>query len=450
MKFKQPERDKIPMTPGVSKGEKLKLILMSIALVVVGVSLWYSVQAADGYRSEEMGDLPAAESEAPQEVAFRPDVDKAALDALVADAEGADRVMLELDAVTETLRSARQMTAYSYEVVEAPELNAARGAEIVADPSAFRGEPFFARGWIDSLEERRQGPGSETQYLGRLQLEDDSYAYFLTVKKPEGSVLGEFARVDGLFLKMFSDESPEERGKWLDGPLLVGRELRRSYADFGAVTEVDERLMIDIVDDDVSGISGLPFQPLWHLMAYARDVQPDSVDWEAAPLLDKAMLEEVRSDGGAFRCEPFRIPVSRLQSITIKQAKENPARIERYTEGWIGNALWKNVIHYVGPFEYDQAELSQLVTARGFFLKNYAYEPSVGGVNVAPVFVLTDIERFHADEDPMFSYMGYVIAASAVGLLIFLSFLLTRDKRSSRELQSRLTQRRRARREATA
>jgi hypothetical protein len=44
--------------------------------------------------------------------------------------------------------------------------------------------------------------------------------------------------------------------------------------------------------------------------------------------------------------------------------------------------------------------------------------------------------------------MAYIIGASAVALLVFLSFLLSKDKRSSKALQSRLTQRRRARRGA--
>ncbi len=453
VKFKITEGSR-PAQLGVSRGEKVKLLLMAGGILVVGGIILYSLSYSRQKRSEAPGDIPVLADEIPEERPFVPAIDAARVESLVRDAESADRVMLEGEALDELFRYARQMTAGSYRALEAPELDAERIQEIVGAPADHRAEPFFARGWIDSLRTRRQGPAGETQHIGRMVLEDESVAYFATLRMPEDRTVGSYARLDGLFLKVYSEES-RQSGEWLEGPLLVGANLVPSWPDEGTVRQLDPNKLVYLTDDSVDGgITRLPFEATWHVMGYARDLDPDEVDWEEAPLLNKAALEDLLAYGvDEYRLKPYRIPVSRLQSVTVKQAGENPARLDKITEGWIGNTTWHNVIYYRGPFEAGHlrgGRDADLVTARGFFLKNLAYEPRDGGMHLAPAFVLTEMDRFVPPDSGAFNHMVWGIAIASVGLLLFFSFLLSRDKRSAMALQERLVARRRARREATA
>jgi hypothetical protein len=453
VKFNQPTGKGIDLTPGVRRSEKLKLGLLAAGVLFVGALVLYSMFAAGNLAQEEAGALPSEQVQIPEEVAYRPEVDVARLESLVRDAAGPDRVMLEPEATLELMRSARQMTASSYRdpSIGARELDAATIERVLADPSAERGEPFFARGWIESIEERRAPSGKETRFLGRLTLEDGATAFFLVGEKPESTIFGDFVRVNGLFLKHFSDEDPEAPGTWKDGPLLVGRAMHRSYPSFGAVAELDPYELTGVTDDDIhTGFSGLPFDALWYLLAYAHGSGADAIDWSAAPELRRDQLQDVLNDPDQHRFQPVRIPVSSLMQVTVKRAEENPARLEHFTEGFIGNTTWKSVARFVAPGAHDELELKDLVTARGFFFKNVAYEPRDGGLHVAPMFVLSDLEFYERPSSAAIRNMGYVIGASALVLLVFLSFLLTRDKRSSQQLQERLLRRRRARRGATA
>jgi len=452
VKFQQPGGDKTKLSPGIRKSEKVKLIAMSGGAVLVFVAVLVSISQGRRARNQENGDLPAVEN-TPVEVAFRPEVDTELLEAVVRDAEGPDRVMLEPDAVRELMSAARQMPSSSYDdpTIGARELDAAVIDELAASPDPLRGEPFYVRGWIETIEERGAPGDGGKRFLGRLTLEDRSTAYFLVAEKPESMIFGDFTRVNGLFLKNFSDEDPENRGTWLDGPLLVGRELIRSYPSFGTVTELEPNEVAGITDDDLAGgISGIPFDALWHTLAYARDMEPGTIDWESAPLMTQAKLKELLDDPPAHRFEPYRIPISELMQLTVKRAGENPARIESYTEGWIGNMYWKGGLKFIAPVPHPELRLRDFVTARGLFFKNYAYEPLDGGMNVAPIFVLTDLEYYERPAGTALVHLGWVIGISSVGLLIFLSFLLSRDRRSANALQERLVQRRRSRRSVTA
>ena len=264
-------------------------------------------------------------------------------------------------------------------------------------------------------------------------------------------------RVDGLFLKLFSDEDQELSGRWIEGPLLVGPRAIRSYPAFGRVDELNAAVLAGAQDAVLVPPEGAeprivrdtPFEPLWHLMAFARDGgAPESAafDWAAAPELDQILLDELVEDGERWRGQPIRIPMSRIQDARVKRAGENPARIDEYTEGWIGNTTWKNVLHFKAPFADYDLRLRDYAYGRGFFLHNFAYESAGKGLRVAPVFVLSSITRHDAEPDPLWSAMAYVLVGLAIVLLIALGHLIARDKRKAMALQQEMARRRQARR----
>lgn len=452
MKFAQPDgRHPTPASGTFSRNEKIKLGAMLLGVVLVLALILYGFSERDRRREEAQAELPSAPIAELEETAYVPDIDPARIDALVHDDLPEDRVLFESEAVDVALEYARRMTRASYEeILAADELDAAGIATLNEDPGAHRGTPFIVRGWIDSIRSRRLGPTADEQFVGRLILEDDSIAYFATLKKPERIIVGDFVRLDGLFVKLYSEESEENKGLWIEGPLIAGAQLETSFPSFGTVTELDPHMVAHVEDDSVErGIQKLPFNALWHVMAYARDVPEDAIDWDEVPELGRDLIGDLVKDGQPYRCQPFRFPVSSLQAKTILSGGENPARISAYTEGWIGNGTWRDVIHFKSPHAYPElTERVDLVEARGFFFKNLAYEPKSGGVHLAPVFIVHSMNEFVPGDEAGLHYFGYAIAALTVGLLVLFSLLLTKDRRRADQLQERLVQRRRARRGA--
>ncbi len=383
-----------------------------------------------------------------------PEVDPAALDALVADDRPEDRVLLEGAAIDALAPTARNLTPLHIVALAPTELNQGAIVELDARRHEARGEAFIARGYLADMTKRQRGSDYRNEYIGRLILEDESSVYFLVYANPEELLIGDFARVDGLFLKMWSDEDPDDPGNWVEGPLLSAPKLHRSYADLGQVTELDPRIAVQIADDVLMTEDGspgrwrgVPQEGLWHLMAYARDIPEDAIDWDDVPLLTNAALERVSADGPGHRFQPFKFPISRLQGIRTRTGVENAARVDSFTTGWIGNTTWKNVVHFQMPKPLDGLTHSDHVTGRGFFLSNFAYQ-SVSGMRMSPVFVLQSLD-LHDPEIPFaYRYLAPGLVAVIFVLVGLFIVVLRRDGARAEELQRDLVRRRQQRRRA--
>jgi hypothetical protein len=445
-----------PLAPTDVKSEKRRILLMTVALILILGAFGMSWLQSQKYRNAPDPSLPAFEDEIVESVAL-PEIDVAGVEAAVRDAEEVDRVVLERDALETIGRSVRLLTRRHYEAMEPAELDADTRAAVIADPAAHRAQPFVARGRIDALRSRT-APSGAVEHIGRLELEGGGAVYFLTSEVEEVLTDQAWLRIDGLFLKVFRDEDPEAPGTWIEGPLIVGREARRSYAPVLRVEELDPDILAYVGDDrltsgnQVDPVSyEMPFEALWHAMTYARDLPADAVDWDAAPELDRGTLLEIVQNGEPFRMQPFRFPVSRLQDARVKRAVENPARLAAYTEGWIGHAAWKNVVHFVAPFENRDLQMRDYVRdTRGFFFRNFVYSSEGRGLQVAPMFVLVSAEKFQPEADPLFTYVGYAIAGIAVFLIGMFAVLLKRDRKRAAHLQEEIVRRRRMRRERRA
>ncbi len=444
---------KVPQSKakGLDKGDKRKLFFMALGLVMVIIALAYSSFRGDKYEQAELDEFPLEGIEMVEQVDL-PRLDGAAFDALVTDAAELDRVVLEGEAIDAILPTARTLTPRHYEAMGARELDAALIESIDANPSAHRLEPFTARGFIDSIRTRRRGDSNDVEHIGRLLLDDASIVYFLVLDAPESAG---YVRVDGLFMKVHSDEDDLKPGEWNEGPLLVGHKAVRSYRSLGEVTEPHWGLYRSVTDaqlippdgGDPRVVRETPFEPFWHMMAYARDQAPDAIDWDAAPELDDALMKQLLDDPETWRGQPIRIPISRVQDGRVVAAGENPARVERYTQGWLGNWNWPNVVRFRYPHAVSNIRLRDYVYGKGFFLHDFAYESKGRGLRVAPLIVLTDMTRFETTADPIFNRLGMIFGALVIGLGGLFTFLLVRDRRRSSALRAELSRRKRARRD---
>lgn len=430
--------------------KRLVLLLGGFAVVAIGLGTTLKQALSSGAAPEPVAITD--ESLQSEPLLAVPELDLARLATLVRDEETSDRVVLESEAADLVLDAARRYTPRHFAELATRELDQALCGELRAAPAAARGQPFTARGRIVDLR-ARSGAAHEAETLGQLELEDGSVVHFLALELPEGSAsTGGFVRLDGLFLKVFATEDALQKGTWNEGPLLVGARVERSYPSLGTLSKLSLQAFDGIQDADLAPDPGqeirfvteTPFEPFWTLMAFARDGAQD-VDWGAAPVLDQRLLDQIQADPEAWRLQPVVVPISRLQDGRVSLGGENPARMGRYMQGWIGNNTWKGVIQFRSPVLHADFQIGELVYGQGFFLHNFAYEASQAGLCVAPVFVLSSIERFVPEPSAALGNVGWIVGGVGAALVAAFVVLTRRDRRRAEEFQQELVRRRRAR-----
>jgi hypothetical protein len=437
-----------------------RLILMSVLFVLVLVALFTSHGQRRRLQEGNPNKLPAEGS--PTEVVALPTFDAAALDGLVRDAKPEERVLSEPAALDRLLSYVTLLTPAHYSTLETRELGDEEADAIGNSPSDHRARAYRARGYIERLDERKRklltgDSRMRTEWHGTLRLESGRAAHFVVLEFPAGATTDSFLRIDGLFLKMYSVEGDEG---WVEAPLLVGTRAVRSYPSLSYVVEPGEKpehLLATVIDDAPTDegfdVAPTPFEAQWALMAFARDLDPDSIDWEAVPELTNELMTEMLRDGSVYRGQPIRIPVVQLQDAWVEDPGENPARIERVTVGWMGRWEWTNragVAKFMMPFSARRLESAKHITGRGFFFRNHGYRRRDGGWHAAPLFVMHSVDIFVPPELTKLNWILYGVGGLTVALGILFWALLSRDRRKSRALQEKLKQRRRERRAAPA
>jgi hypothetical protein len=438
---------------GMNAGDKRRLVLLIGGLVVVSGILFSTLRQANKAGARPAPQPIVDESAPSAPLLAVPELDLARVNALVREQEPADQVVLDSEAADLVLGAARRYTARHFVELGARELDRGVAAELGAAPAAARGKPFTARGRIRGLRER-SGAAHETQYLGTLELDDGGTAHFLALAVPEdAAALGGYVRIDGLFLKVYSTEDELAPGTWHAGPLLIGPAAVRSYPNLGTVTTLDLDALAELEDANLSPDPGqapklvteTPSEPLWELMAYARDLPAEALHWADAPELDQRLLDQLLEKPAEFRALPVRLPISRLQDGRVCVADENPARLSHYTQGWIGNVTWKGAIHFKTPVLRPELKIGDLVTGHGFFLHDFSYESSERGLRIAPVFVLQSLERFVPQPSVVLTRIPLLVGGLGLFLLILFVVLAKRDKQRTSAFYEELVRRRRAR-----
>ena len=438
-------------TGAFTAADKKKLVIMTALLVVVGFAYIWSLFGKQKAEADEHAKQMDNREAVPEETIYVPEFDFAALNAEIDESEEG-QLRLERAPLERVLKHAALLTGTHYTHLDTLVLDGEKASTLLADSSASRGQPVRIRGDIESVLERQREDGNGTFHEGRLRLEDGSVAYFCLTELPEDAEgpagVDTFVRINGLFFKSFRSETDDG---WETGPMVVARNAVFSYPSVGdKVTELPPTLFELVPDDSViNGPGNPPFEAYWTLLAYARDLDDGTIDWEQVPELDNLALAKILKEGKEFRAQPFRIPICKNMGTRQLTIPENPARVEKITQGWIGNQTWTSgngLMKFEGAFEMPELEDGDLITARGFFFRNHLYEPSKGGAALAPFFVLTDLERFIPAEPRTVQDIFMFVVGLTIALIALFFFLLTRDKKKSLALQEDLVRRRRERR----
>lgn len=372
------------------------------------------------------------------------------------DASESERLLLDTDALVPVYEHARRQTPRHFAQLGLAPLDAALRDTLAAAPSNHRLAPLLVRGEVLDTERRRREGGLREDWLVTLQSGEGVIAHALFANPPggvDGTVaIGDHLRVDGLFYKLYRQEVGNA---WLEGPLVLGYRADAAVPPIDAQTARAAPALADVQDDELGTIHELDPTALWQLMARAQTLA-DETDWAAAPELDEARLRLIFEDGATFRGAPFRIPLSRNMGTYIKSADENPLGLQRTSEGWIANVMWRapvSMIKWLGPFkrpelaEWDDSSKARYVEARGWFLRNEMYEKYGGEPGRVPVFVLADVTPFVPEDDGIASTIVWVTFSIACFLVTAIFVMLRSDRRKAEQLQEDLVRRRRARRE---
>jgi hypothetical protein len=362
----------------------------------------------------------------------------ARLAAEVRDSTADERVVLEAEALGELLAGAPGLDE---DAADTPDFDEAARQRFVAAPGDHRGEIQRVRGALVDMQ-TLSAPDRSTSYTrGRLRVDSGGDAYFVAAELPLGIAAGDFVRFDGRFMKVHSRAADDG---WIDAPLFVAPRLVRSCARLEPQVEIDGTALAQELDDTLDGEArDAPSDAEWKLLSYALNPASSAVDWNAARVLDAVSLAALLADGSASRGEPFRIDAARIARFEPQAPGENPLRLRRLDAGWLGT--WRvdgndTLVKFVGGARNAAFGFGDAVVARGFFLRNVAYERQDGERALAPFFVLHLLERENVAEPETRPWIvGSALAL--VALLAALALSLRHAARASPEIRAQLSRR---------
>ncbi len=368
------------------------------------------------------------------------------------DATQPERSVLETAALDTALADARLYSTQHFEPMNGVDLTQAVCAELAERSLDSRGKILRVRGELEELIQFEAAPGVSGHFRGRVQLEDGAHCFVAFVTAGETELgAGDFLMLEGFFLKNQAQNVLD--AGWIEGPLVVGPRAVRSSPALGPITALSPDEFLDVEDDSLQGGFRTTPPVYWKLLAYARDFDPNSVDWSKAPLLDGNTMQQLAADPAKFRGKPMRIPECVVQDIWRQAKRENPARLTHLTEGWLGSYEWLRTIYPVvrfdSPLPNPGLRKSDQMTARGFFLRIHAYESAGRGTQMAPLFVLAGMESFTPPKDSTLGTILAVLGVSFVGILVMFILLMRRDENKALALNRQLVERRRMRRQQT-
>ena len=448
--------------------DRNRIIGLAIFAVLVGGLYLYSASNArdkqERQDAELAGAAPSRELEA-KDIAIIP-FDRPDVLEQIEDASEAQQELLQTEPLRVVFDYARLQPASALKALGLRDLEPAPMATLIADPGAHRLEAFRARGVILEASERPRPNGQGNDWLGSMRTMSGDVVYFLVgtaPKQPGGARLiepGDYLRVEGLFYGLYRsnlDAGDEQGARAITGPMIVGAKASPSTAPMEPAIALEMPHLSAVLDDSIGEIHDKTdfAEAQWELMGHAL-MHGDELNWDEVPELTSEKLRELYDDGAAHRGEPFRVPVSINMDANALGAGDNALRIDDYTDGWIGNILWKkpaHVVHWYGPFKRTDllrdtlVDENRYVMAKGYFFRNEVYVTSQDEPARTPLFIMHSVDVFTPEADPSVAWFAKGVLALTIVLIGLIYVLMRADKRKSTELYEDMLRRKRARRE---
>ncbi len=451
--------------------DRNRIIGLAVFAVMVGGLYLYSSSNAQKKRDQENAELAAATpaaDDAASDVQVIPFKHPEVLET-IEDTTDSGQELLQSEPFKLVFEYARLQPTMALDALGLRELESDLVAPLIADPSAHRLEAYRARGIVIEAIERPRANGLGADWMGSLRMLSGEVVHFLVgsaPRQPDGSrgiEQGDYLSVEGLFYGLYrktldvdGPAGPAEVSA-ITGPVIVGAKATPSTPPMTAELAAATPNLAAVVDDSVGDIrpESTYADAKWELMGKAL-MLGDATDWDAAPEVNAEILRDIFENGDAYRGKPFRFPVSINMDGNSLSAGDNPLRIEDYSDGWIGNSVWKKpvpLIHWLGPFGRTDlfrgslVDDNRYVTAKGYFFRNEVYSRALGEPARAPVFIMHSVDIFTVPKDPSIAWFAYGVLGLTIALIGLIYVLLRSDKRKSKQLYEDMLRRKRARRD---
>ncbi len=450
----QPSQGKITSEQAdlLARKDKRRIIVLAIGLMVlIGAFVTSQITAENKKAQEEEASQNAmARDDGPVESQiYVPEFKNKELLQDIRDSKESEQVQLKEESILATLKHTSKLTPSQYTLLGIHDLNTEVQQTITANPSAHRLDPLRVRGKIIGLRHRPETDTAPGTFYGTLEQKDGSRAHFVVSDAGKMDELpSDYLRLDGMFVQM---HHAEIEGEWVNAPLLVGRRLVGSYE----FLQLDENLstpsLASVTDDKKNDETGIPYEAQWELLAKTTQ-DNGQIDWDSAPLFTDEHLGRMIKGDDSLRGQIFRFPISVNMDARTVEVGENPLHRNQLMKGWMGNYTWKKgraLIQWMGAFDnpalHDFPSTAKLITGRGIYIKTVRYETRDGDVGESPVFIMQNVEVHAPKVDTTERYILWAVLGLTGLILMFITWLLSRDKRQNRLLQQKLAERRRAR-----
>ncbi|MCA8963284.1 MAG: hypothetical protein H6838_12070 [Planctomycetes bacterium] len=381
-----------------------------------------------------------------------------ALLATVHDATREQRILLETEPYKHLLTVAMDVVPSVADALGMPD-EPVPLAEVQAHPDQWRSHWLWYEGRIEDLTGPRQGHPIKGRsiYEATLRLADGGHVIAaFTLPPPEGLHKGSWARVEGYLLKLRDTNYPFEVKS---APMLIGRAIQPDYEDWGPVTELDPRIMAQIVDNNFwpgspawRSVDEDQGEPLWHLAAYARDTAKDRTleDWRKFGTLNAAETHPLLMRNQIAHGAPLRLLGTLIRRQTIA-APANPAGIRHWTVAWVQvRDYGGHVIPVWVPKRVADLPERCDLEVRAYYYRWYVYETQDDTRLHVPLFIAADLDPYKLEVDGAARWLTGLLGTFVTGLIILFWWIQHRWAKSSIEHQRHLDMRRRQRREREA
>ncbi len=408
---------------GVSDNARMAVLVVLTLIVIIAVIFFNHIsrlrEDEAAINPEEFVKTPRARQEPGAKVEF----EKLAS---VRDTAIADRVIKEKEPYLHLIKQASRLV---YGDMELLGVQTAVPEEIFKDTAAYRGKPFIIKGvlqWYEKITDL-----DFELYRGYLTSKEGDYFYFTVLYIDAEIRIGDVVKLQGFFFKRFSFTLPGEDERINNTVFLVGRRLFPSFCTMPSVKQLDFNLLDRLYDYDTQDMAK-PFEEkqLYHMLSFVQNMDEETY---RSTKFQEILAVDIIKAPREFRGKPVKIlgEVVWLVKRNLGLEGENPVGPKTIYHGILLN--YRGRFCYFLSYEKPMIQKKKdLIYAKGFFFRNYAYRSQNEDLVHATVLIVKGFEKFIIIKDNTFLYLSYIIL-SGTGVIFLLFFLhLYHDRKQNK------------------
>jgi len=454
--MRNPYRDQIQPNPA---RDRRTMIVLFASTIVLGAFLLYSLFIAGGGGSEPIDHTPFTEEndwggDLRDRLGYEEVSIPAGLESRIRESNEAERLLKEKEPFNYLLGEVADRPFRFFNEVGYTNLPGdITTEEILADPDRHRARQFAIKGTLVSLEVKPldlPAPLIEV-WRGVLRISptaggEPTYVAFENVEQPSRVRVGQVAVLYGVFFKSshFAVDDDLRKGDFLDGPLMIGRRIKRSY-DYLDVDEVDPGVVRRVRDTEPLEKMEIEDEVFFHLASYAMNLDLEEVRTQVTE--DSDMLAAYQFPA-RFRGQMLKFRGTLVQLEKVK-LEDNPAGLEAYYDGILHSL---DRVHIRVRFVHKPTDVApgDLVAVRGLFMKVHKYEArAADAAPEVPFLIGVTIDPIEFRDETL-RHISLILGIMAGSLVLVFTISLLVGRKSSQAFEAAQWERKKKRFEKVA